>query len=285
MPFYHRMGTIPPKRHTQFHKPDGGLYREQVMGTKGFSGIQSILYHHHAPTEVVKVQLLSSCEPEYEGRGALSHRHFRTNGIKEAGDAVSGRQYLLGNEDLMIGIVKPAEAMNYFYRNADGDEPLFVHEGTGKLETMFGTLSYRPGDYIVLPVGTIYRLVSEAGKSKLLVLETNSWITPPKRYRNEYGQSLEHSPYCERDIRVPEKLETFTDIGEFEVRTRKGGMIHSHTLGHHPLDVAGWDGYLYPWIFNIEDFEPITGRVHMPPRFIRHSKETTLWCVRFAPGF
>jgi len=265
MSFYHRLGKIPAKRHTQFLKPDGQLYREQVMGTKGFSGIQSILYHHHAPTELIKAQLLSECEPEYEVPGALRHRHFLTNNYKEAGDAVTGRQYMLGNEDLLIGVASPSDPMNYYFRNANGDELLFVHHGSGKLETMFGTLSYKPGDYIVLPVGTIYKLVPDSGKSKFLFLETNSWITTPKRYRNEHGQLLEHSPYCERDIRVPETLETFTEKGEYEVRTKKRGRIHSHVLNHHPLDVVGWDGYLYPWIFNIGDFEPITGRVHMPP--------------------
>ncbi|MCZ8516884.1 homogentisate 1,2-dioxygenase [Paenibacillus filicis] len=265
MPFYHRMGAVPPKRHTQFRRPDASLYREQVMGTKGFSGIQSILYHHHAPAELVKVQLLSACRPQYEEQGALRHRHFRTNGFSQTGDAVAGRQYILGNDDVLIGIVNPTEAMDYYYRNGDGDELMFVHDGSGKVETMYGTLFYRPGDYILLPIGTIYRVLPDPGKSKFLVVETNSWITTPKRYRNEHGQLLEHSPYCERDIRVPDNLETITEKGEFEVRTKKGGYLHSHVLAHHPLDVVGWDGYLYPWILNIHDFEPITGRIHMPP--------------------
>ncbi|WP_219834174.1 homogentisate 1,2-dioxygenase [Paenibacillus sp. R14(2021)] len=265
MPFYHRMGTVPPKRHTQFRRPDGALYREQVMGTKGFSGIQSILYHHEAPAEITNARLLSPCDPEYETQGALRHRHFRTNGLPFQGDAVSGRQYLLGNDDVRIGVVRPSEAMAYYYRNGDGDELLFVHEGSGKVETMFGTLRYRPGDYIVLPIGTIYRVVPDAGPSKFLVVETNSWIAPPKRYRNEQGQLLEHSPYCERDIRVPERLEMFTEKGEFEIRLRKGGYLHAHVASHHPLDVVGWDGCLYPWILSIHDFEPITGRIHMPP--------------------
>ncbi|WP_308639690.1 homogentisate 1,2-dioxygenase [Paenibacillus silvisoli] len=265
MPFYTRMGEIPHKRHTQFRKPDGSLYREQVMGTKGFSGIQSILYHHHAPTEILNAQLLAAYRPQYETQGALRHRHFRTAGLIAKGDAVAGRQYLLGNDDLLIGIVHPTEAMSYYYRNGDGDELLFVHKGTGSVETMFGTLRYKPGDYIVVPIGTIHRIVPDPGKSKLLVVETNSWITTPKRYRNEHGQLLENSPYCERDIRLPEKLETFTEPGEYEVRTKKGGFLHSHLYPHHPLDVVGWDGYLYPWIFNIRDFEPITGRIHMPP--------------------
>ncbi|MFC4768226.1 homogentisate 1,2-dioxygenase [Effusibacillus consociatus] len=265
MPFYRQMGQIPRKRHTIFRKEDGSLYREQVMGTKGFSGIQSILYHHYPPTEVLKAELHSNCTIEFEEQEALRHRHFLTNMYKEQGDAVAGRQYVLGNEDLLIAVANPTEPMDYFYRNGDGDELLFVHTGTGKVETMFGTLTYRPGDYIVIPIGTIYRILPDEGDSKFLVVETNSWITTPKRYRNAHGQILEHSPFCERDIRGPETLDTYSETGEFEIRTKSRGWMHSHILSHHPLDVVGWDGFLYPWIFNIEDFEPITGRIHMPP--------------------
>ncbi|NGQ96135.1 homogentisate 1,2-dioxygenase [Brevibacillus sp. SYP-B805] len=265
MPFYRQMGEIPRKRHIIFRKQDGSLYREQVMGTKGFSGIQSILYHHNPPTQIVKSELIGDCRLEYEEQGDLCHRHFHTNQLSESGDAVAGRRYLLGNEDIRIGVVNPTEKMAYFYRNGDGDEILFVHVGTGKIETIFGTLTYRPGDYIVIPVGTIYRVLPDAGESKFLVIESSSWITTPKRYRNDHGQLLEHSPFCERDIRGPEVLETHTEKGEFEVRTKSREYLHSHILPHHPLDVVGWDGYLYPWIFNIADFEPITGRIHMPP--------------------
>lgn len=265
MPFYRQMGEIPRKRHTIFRKEDGSLYREQVMGTKGFSGIQSILYHHNPPTSIIKSELFKKCEVDYEEQGDLCPRHFHSNEYRESSDAVAGRQFLLGNEDLMIGVVNPTEKMDYFYRNGDGDELLFVHYGTGKIETTFGTLTYKQGDYIVIPIGTIYRVLPEAGESKFLVVETTSWITTPKRYRNNHGQLLEHSPFCERDIRGPEILKAQSDIGEYEVRTKSRGFIHSHTLNHHPLDVVGWDGFLYPWIFNISDFEPITGRIHMPP--------------------
>lgn len=265
MPFYHRMGHIPPKRHTTHRKEDGSLYREQVMGTKGFSGIQSILYHHHMPTEIVSNRLIGNGMPEYEDTSVLAHRHFRTNLHQGAGDALYGRTYVLGNEDVRIGTVKLTEPMEYFYRNSDGDEVLFVHYGSGRVETMFGTLNYRDGDYIVMPIGTIYRVLPDPGESKLLVIETNSWITTPKRYRNEHGQLLENSPFCERDIRLPVQLDTFNEQGEYEIVTRARGFLHLHTVGHHPLDVVGWDGYLYPWIFNIGDFEPITGRLHMPP--------------------
>jgi homogentisate 1,2-dioxygenase len=218
------------------------------------------------PTEVVKAELVSSFLPEFEEQQTLKHRHFFTSRILKTGDAINAREYLLGNQDLLIGTANVTEAMQSFYRNGDGDELLFIHRGTGKLETMYGTISYRPGDYLIIPIGTIFRLIpNENEMTKLLFVESFSQITTPRRYRNEYGQLLEHSPFCERDIRGPESLVTFNQKGEYEVLTKSRGFIHSHIIGHHPLDVVGWDGYLYPWAFNIEDFEPITGRVHQPP--------------------
>jgi homogentisate 1,2-dioxygenase len=264
--FYRQMGEIPHKRHTIFKKGDGSLFREQVMGTRGFSGTQSILYHHSMPTEVVKSELVGSYLPEFEDQQSLKHRHFITSKIDKTGDGLQGREYLLGNQDLLIGTAHVTEPMKSYYRNGDGDEMLFIHYGSGKLETMFGTLSYRPGDYLLIPIGTIFRMIpNEDEVTKMLFVESFSQITTPRRYRNEYGQLLEHSPFCERDLRGPEVLETFDQKGEFEILTKSRGAIHSHLLGHHPLDVIGWDGYLYPWAFNVEDFEPITGRIHQPP--------------------
>jgi homogentisate 1,2-dioxygenase len=264
--YYRQMGRIPHKRHTIFKKNDGSLFREQVMGTRGFSGTQSILYHHYMPTEVVKADLIGSYLPEYEEQETLKHRLFLTNKWTQKGDALSARQYILGNQDLLIGTASVNEPMKSYYRNGDGDEMLFVHYGSGKLETMFGSITYRPGDYLLIPIGTIYRLIpNEKEETKLLFIEAFSQITTPRRYRNEYGQMLEHSPFCERDFRGPDILETYDLKGEFEVVTKSRGAIHSHILGHHPFDVVGWDGYLYPWAFNVEDFEPITGRIHQPP--------------------
>ncbi|MBX9973718.1 homogentisate 1,2-dioxygenase [Cytobacillus firmus] len=264
--FYRQMGRIPHKRHTTFKKSDGTLFREQVMGTKGFSGTQSILYHHYMPTEVARTELIGKYVPEYEEQESLKHRHLFTDQIEKKGNALSAREYLLGNDDLLIGTINITEPMNSFYRNGDGDEMLYIHYGTGKIETMFGTLTYRPGDYVIIPIGTIYRVIPDKEQlTKVLLVESFSQITTPRRYRNEYGQLLEHSPFCERDIRGPESLETYDQKGEHEVITKTRGYLHSHILNHHPLDVEGWDGYLYPWVFNIEDFEPITGRVHQPP--------------------
>lgn len=265
MPFYHKLGDIPHKRHTQFRAPDGSLYREEVMGTRGFSGIQSILYHVYPPTEVKHVEKLADLEVAYAEFGGIRHRHFKSLNFPVGGDGYSARRVLLGNSDVTIGVARPAEAMDYYYRNGDNWEVLFVHQGTGRLESIFGWLDFGPGDYLVIPVGTTYKLHFDGGDNRLLVIESATPVEPPKRYRNEYGQLLENSPYCERDIRVPDRLETHIERGEFEVRVRARGQLHRHVLAHHPLDVIGWDGYLYPWIFNIGDFEPITGRVHQPP--------------------
>lgn len=264
--YYRQMGKIPHKRHTMFKKEDGSLYREQVMGTRGFSGTQSILYHQYMPTEVVKAEMVGNYLPEYEDQQPLKHRHFFTSKVVTNGDALKAREYILGNQDLLIGTANVTMAMQSYYRNGDGDEMLYVHYGSGKLETMFGNLSYSPGDYLIIPIGTIYRVIpNENEETKMLFVESFSQITTPRRYRNEYGQLLEHSPFCERDLRGPEELTTFDEMGEFEVLTKSRGKISSHIIGHHPLDVVGWDGYLYPWAFNIADFEPITGRVHQPP--------------------
>jgi homogentisate 1,2-dioxygenase len=265
MPFYSKLGEIPHKRHTQFRKPDGNLYREEVMGLEGFHGIQSILYHHFLPPRVLRTDLLGAAKPEYTDFGALRHRAFKTADVPAGGDAVSARRVLLGNNDVTLGISRPTRSMDYFYRNAQAYEVWFVHEGTGQLRTQFGYLPYQPGDYLVIPYGTTWQMSLDGPEARYFVIESPSQIEPPKRYRNEYGQLLEHAPYCERDIRVPEHLETRTEIGEFEVRVKVRDTISRHVLDHHPFDVVGWDGYLYPWAFNVRDFEPITGRIHQPP--------------------
>lgn len=265
MSFYHKLGEIPHKRHTKFHKPDGGLYREEVMGLEGFAGIQSILYHHFLPPRVLKTEDLGPATPEYVDFGAIRHRAFHTSDAPAGGDSVSARRVILGNNDVTIGLSRPTDSMDYYYRNSQAYEMWFTHEGSGVLFSQFGNLPFGPGDYIIIPYGTTWRMEIEQSPARFLVAESPSQLRPPKRYRNKFGQLLEHSPYCERDIRVPEMIETHTDRGEFEVRVKVRNKISRHILDHHPLDVIGWDGYLYPWIFNIHDFEPITGRVHQPP--------------------
>lgn len=265
MPRYVQLGQIPPKRHTQFRQPDGSLYAEQVFGTKGFVGIASILYHIHAPTQVASFEPLHDLRPERLPEEPLRHHHLKTQAATPAGDPISGRTTLMFNDDVALGICFPAEPMNYYYKNADGDDLLFVHEGEGRLETMFGTLPYHAGDYLVIPRGIIYRVVADTPATRMLVIESNSPIEIPDRYRNEYGQLLEHSPYCERDIRVPETLETHYETGRHEVRIKARGRLTAYFYDFHPLDIIGWDGFLYPWAFNIADFEPITGSIHQPP--------------------
>jgi homogentisate 1,2-dioxygenase len=261
---YHKLGEVPHKRHTQFRREDGALYTERLMGTRGFTGLSSILYHHYPPTRVQKVETLKKLEVRRIGE-ELKHHHLRTKDAPYGKDPIEGRKILLFNQDVSIAIALPTEQMDYYYTNGEGDELYFVHQGSGLLHTIFGTLNYREGDYMVIPRGTIYRLTQHKEKSRFLVIESVSPVEIPSKYRNEFGQLLEHSPYCERDIRRPDKLDTFLEEGHFEVRVKARGHLTSYHYGHHPFDVVGWDGYLYPWILNIEDFEPVTGRIHQPP--------------------
>ncbi len=270
MPFYQRLGEVPHKRHTQFRKPDGGLYREEVMGLEGFSGLQSILYHHYLPPRVLQTEFLGEAKPQYAAFGAVRHRAFRSEDLPVGGDAVSARRVVMGNHDVTLSLSRPAQDMSYFYRNAQAYEVWFVHEGSGTLWSQFGKLDYEPGDYIVIPFGTTWRMThtpDESGmvSARFFVIEAPSQIEPPKRYLNKFGQFLEHSPYCERDIRTPVYVGPTLERGAFEVRVKVRDSISRHLLDHHPHDVIGWDGCLYPWIFNVRDFEPITGRLHQPP--------------------
>jgi homogentisate 1,2-dioxygenase len=269
MPSYHRLGQIPPKRHTQFRKPDGTFYSEEVFGTEGFSGNYSILYYNYPPTRVKKVEPFMDEQFTHEdwNEGVQRHHHLKTAQLPRGGDAVLGRQVLMYNNDVEISIAQPTMNMDYFYRDGDSDLVYFVHEGHGTLETNFGLLPYREGDYIIIPRGTTFRfdIANDSPDTRFLIFEAHGTVEPPRRYLNHNGQLLEHSPYCERDFRRPEELVTHTEHGDFEVRVKVGHTISSYLLDYHPLNVVGWDGYEYPWIFNIADFEPITGRIHQPP--------------------
>lgn len=269
MPNYHRLGEIPPKRHTQFRKPDGTLYSEEVFGTEGFSGNYSILYYHYPPTRVKKVEQFMHEQFPHEiwHEGVQRHHHLKTTKLSRGGDAVLGRQTLMFNNDVVIAVAKPTMDMDYFYRDGDSDLLYFVHEGHGVLESNFGLLPYHEGDYIVIPRGTTFRfdIAIDSPDTTLLAIEARGSIEPPRRYLNSYGQFLEHSPYYDRDIRRPQELATHTERGNFEVRVKVGTLITSYWYDFHPFNVVGWDGYEYPWILNIADFEPITGRIHQPP--------------------
>jgi homogentisate 1,2-dioxygenase len=265
MTSYHALGQLPPKRHTQFRQPDGSLYAEELFGAEGFSGCFSLLYHTHPPTRVSKIARHSSLPVEEWHQSVHRHHHLKTQPLKPGGDPISGRRVLFFNNDVAIGVSRPTEPMAYFYRNAECDELYFVHEGSGVFETIFGNLPYYAGDYVNLPRGTTYRIVSEKGETRLLVVEAHGSIETPRRYRNEFGQLLEHAPFSQRDFRLPQELPQHEERGEYEVRIKIDHALMSYFFDYHPLDLVGWDGYLYPSIFNISDFEPITGRVHQPP--------------------
>jgi len=266
MTYYYKLGQLPPKRHTQFRREDGSLHHEEVMGIHGFAGIQSILYHLRPPTAIRRLELVPTEAIPYEEVGPLRPRHLRSTPLPSGGDAITGRVPLMGNSDVVLYVARPTEPMTYWHKFAHGDDVLFIHEGTGVLESQFGLLRYRPGDYLVIPTGVVWRLLPDPDEpQRMLVVESYGHITPPKRYINNYGQFLENSPYCERDIRPPDELVTHDESGEFELRVKARGQTTCFLYDHHPLDVVGWDGHLWPFAFNIEDFEPITGRVHQPP--------------------
>jgi len=266
MTYYYKLGEIARKRHTQFRQADGSLYHEEVMGIHGFSGAQSILYHLRPPTAVRRVGLVPTAPLVFEEVGPLRPRHLRAAPLPPGGDAITGRVPLMGNSDVVLHMARPTKPMPYWYKFAHGDDVLFIHEGTGALESQYGVLRYGPGDYLVIPTGVIWRLLPDAGSpQRMLVVESFGHVAPPRRYLNNYGQFLENSPYCERDIRPPDELVTYDEAGEFEVRVKARDQITCFVYDHHPLDVVGWDGHLWPFAFNIADFEPITGRVHQPP--------------------
>ncbi|GHO87486.1 homogentisate 1,2-dioxygenase [Dictyobacter formicarum] len=267
MPPYHRLGEIPPKRHTQFQKPDGTLYSEELFGIEGFSNNYSNIYYHYPPTRVKKIEPFSKQQFEEWNEDVHRHHHLKTAAFKPGSDAVLGNMVLMFNKDLTIGIALPTQDMTYFYRNGEADQMYFVHDGHGVLETNFGLLPYHEGDYIIIPRGTTFRfmIAQDSPQARFLVVEAHGSIEPPRRYLSPNGQLLEHAPYCERDIRRPEELVTHTERGEFEVRVKVGNVITSYWYDFHPVNTVGWDGCEYPWIFNIADFEPITGRIHQPP--------------------
>jgi homogentisate 1,2-dioxygenase len=268
--FYVQRGRVPHKRHTQFRREDGALYAEELFGVEGFAGRSSLLYHFTPPTQTHQIDDpravgLEAADPQ----GSSPHRHHlvNTKDLEPSGDGLSGRVPLFFNGDVTFGVVRAAEAMGDYYRNGVADEMYFVHEGSGTLETIFGPIDYGPGDYLVIPIGTTYRLLPAQGsEQRMLWLECPSEIEPPKRYRNEYGQLLEHAPYYHRDIRPPTEMSPITEAqGDFVIQVRTRDRITPYHYRHHPFDLVGWDGYLWPFAFNIGDFEPITGRVHQPP--------------------
>jgi homogentisate 1,2-dioxygenase len=266
MPHYYTLGSIPHKRHTQYRKPDGKLYAEQLFSTEGFSNDYSLMYHCHPPTQIIRTEAQYSVAPEIAEERMLQHRCFEGFRIPTVADYLASRLPVLVNNDCHIVLSAPEESMlDYFYKNADADEMIFVHEGSGILHTMYGDIPFGYGDYLVVPRGTIYQIRFSTSANRLLIVESFSPIRYPRQYMSKFGQLMEHAPFCERDIRPPSELKTFDQSGDFLIRTKKKGMMYGLHYAHHPFDIVGWDGCCYPYAFSIHDFEPITGRVHQPP--------------------
>ena len=266
MPRYHKLGKIPHKRHTTFKKPNGGYHYEELFGTIGFDGMSTLLYHIHRPTQVMDILGSYSVEPKVaveKNMKAYLLDAFKAPKIK---DLIKSRLSILINNDLNIMLSAPTnKEEDYFYKNTDGDEIIFIHKGTGTLRTFTGNIDFKEGDYLVIPRGMIYKMRFDTNENRHFVVESYNPVYTPKRYRNYFGQLLEHSPYCERDLRFPEELETHDEKGEFIMKIKKEHMIHDYLYSTHPFDVVGCDGYNFPYAFSIHDFEPITGRVHQPP--------------------
>lgn len=265
MPIYHQLGTIPRKRHIVFRRPDGKLYYEELVGNKGFVGPSSLVYHLRHPTQVRDVRLLKALDWKVDTTPAFRHRHFRTGRLAPGGSLTADRVPLLFNGDCALSFAQPEREDDYFYRNAQGDEVVYVSDGEGVLETQFGELPFRAGDYLVIPRGILHRYRFGSMPLSCLVIESAGYVRTPKRYRNEHGQLTENAPFSERDIRRPATLPVVDESGEFRLVVKKDHQLVEVVLDHHPFDVVGWDGYYYPWAFNIHDFEPRVGRVHLPP--------------------
>lgn len=284
MPLYHKLGSFPQKRHTQFEKPTGGLYYEQLFGTEGFHGHSSLLYHVHRPTQVKEILKSYSVEPKIAIGKNIKSLLLKGFELKPEDDFLDSRKDMLVNKDCTIGLAAPRQSLrNYFYKNADADEMIFIHKGKGKLRTMMGNIPFEYGDYLIIPRGMIYQIDFETSENRLFYVESFAPFYTPKRYKNESGQHLEHSPLCERDFILPNELETHDEKGDFLIKIKKEGMMHEVVYATHPFDVVGWDGYNFPYGFSIHNFEPITGRVHQPPPVHQTFETSTFVVCSFVP--
>jgi homogentisate 1,2-dioxygenase len=284
MPIYHKLGNIPSKRHTQFEKPNGELYYEQLFGTEGFHGHSSLSYHIHRPTQVKEILKSYSVEPKIAIGKNIKSLLLKGFELKPEDDFLDSRKAMLVNKDCIIGLAAPRKSLTaYFYKNADADEMIFIHKGKGKLRTMLGNIPFEYGDYLIIPRGIIYQIEFETEDNRLFYVESYAPFYTPKRYKNESGQHLEHSPFCERDFILPNELESHDEKGDFVIKMKKEGMMHEVVYATHPFDVVGWDGYNFPYGFSIHDFEPITGRVHQPPPVHQTFETSTFVVCSFVP--
>ncbi len=266
MSVYHKQGKIPNKRHVVYRQETGALYHEELFGTEGFSSTSSLVYHLRPPTRVHQIGKPWSVRPEFAIEDNLQALSFQGFQLEPQEDFLESRTTLFHNDQLSVSLAAPKASLDqYFFKNADADEMVFVHKGSGILKTMYGTVPFEYGDYLIIPRGTVYQIIFDGPDNRWLIVESKGPIRTPTRYRNNLGQYLEHSPFCERDFKLPENLETIDAEGEFHLRIKKRGHIYPFVYANHPFDVVGWDGYNYPYGFSIFNFEPITGRIHMPP--------------------
>ncbi len=284
MPRYHKLGSIPAKRHTIYKKKNGDFYHEELFGTIGFDGMSTLIYHTQTPTQVKEIIKSYDVAPEVAVSKNMKSLMLDGFQIKSHDDYLESRKCILFNSDCQIVLASPNKSLtSYFYKNTDSDEVIFIHKGSGKLRSFLGNIDFSYGDYLVIPRGVIYQIDFDTSDNRLFIVESKSPIYTPKRYRNWFGQLLEHSPYCERDIHPPYELETYDEKGEYMIKVKKQDTIHEYIYAVHPFSAVGWDGYNYPYKFSIHDFEPITGRVHQPPPVHQTFETNTFVICSFVP--
>ncbi len=284
MSVYQRLGKVPDKRHVVYRQPNGSLFHEELFGTEGFGGVSSLVYHLNPPTMVKDLGEPYSVAPEVALINNMKALSFQGFSIAPSNDWLESRKTLFVNSDLHIGLAAPRQSMqSSFFKNADADEMLFIHQGDGRLKTAYGTVPFEYGDYLIIPRGTTYQLQFATQENRILYIESFSPLRTPRRYRNEWGQMLEHSPFCERDFKLPRDLETHDETGDFLVKIKKNGLVYPYVYANHPFDLVGWDGYCYPYGFSIFNFEPITGRIHMPPPIHQQWEANNFVVCSFVP--
>lgn len=284
MPRYHKLGDIPKKRHTIFKDKNGNFLYEELFGTIGFDGMSTLMYHTQRPTQVKEILKTYSVSPKAAIQNNMRSMMLNGFSVKPVSDFLESRKSILFNDTCQINLAAPMSSLSdYFYKNTDSDEVLFVHKGSGKLKTFLGNIDFSYGDYLVIPRGVIYQIDFNDENNRLFIVESKSPIYTPKRYRNWFGQHLESSPYCERDMHPPSELLTHNEKGDFLIKIKKKGAIHECLYASHPFSVVGWDGYNYPYKFSIHDFEPITGRVHQPPPVHQTFETSSFVICSFVP--
>ena len=284
MPRYHKLGDIPKKRHTIFKDKNGNFLYEELFGTIGFDGMSTLMYHTQRPTQVKEILKTYSVSPKAAVQNNMRSMMLNGFSVKPVSDFLESRKSILFNDTCQINLAAPTSSLSdYFYKNTDSDEVLFVHKGSGKLKTFLGNIDFSYGDYLVIPRGVIYQIDFNDENNRLFIVESKSPIYTPKRYRNWFGQHLESSPYCERDMHPPSELLTHNEKGDFLIKIKKKGAIHECIYASHPFSVVGWDGYNYPYKFSIHDFEPITGRVHQPPPVHQTFETSSFVICSFVP--